>query len=179
MEEILNDMIKTLSSLKKEKKHLYDIYKEYHMDRTDEIKVFEDYITVLDKSEISIDDFKHNPLMRKLYQEMKSLYIQNTEKIQELENYALKLYHLYQTQENKSIPYYDKLEKNKLRELKLTQAKDNISVKEFQVIFGYSKSAQAGFRGRLRNPIPFMQKKTGAKIIYNREKVAKWLKETQ
>jgi len=177
MEEILNEMIETLEELANEKVTLSKIYKEFYTadvkkrDIDDGMKTFLidsiDLITGFD-TEIKIDDFNPNEIM--LY-----MYNLNLENIKELESYALKLYRLYKN-ENKAIPYYDELENKKIQELKLLKEKDFISVKEFELLYGYSSTAQKGFRGRLRNPIPFIQKGLGSKVTYETKEVLKWLK---
>ncbi len=54
-------------------------------------------------------------------------------------------------------------------------SKKLISVKEFKELYGYSESAQKGFRSRLNNPIPFIQQGLACKILYNKEDIDEWL----
>jgi len=176
MEELLIEMIDTLEEMNNEKNQLSKIYKEFY---TNDIKNrnltsdMEDFLLqsvelITDIEEIRIEDFKPNEIM--LY-----MYNLNLEKINKLENYSLKLYRLYK-KENKSIPFYDELENKKVQEMKIIQTKDIVSVNEFETLYGYSSSSQKGFRSRLNDPIPFIQKKLGSKILYKKSEVDKWLK---
>lgn len=175
MEEILNELMTTLEEMNDEKSVLSKLYREFYAkdvknrNLDDEMR---DFLlgaieVVAEIDEITIEDFNPNEAM--LY-----LYNANLEKISELEIYALKLYRLYK-KENKAIPYFDDLESKKLLELKLLNEKEIISVKEFEILYEYSRSAQKGFRGRLNNPIPYIQKEFNSKILYNKEDVSKWL----
>ncbi len=175
MEEILNEMIEKLEEMNDEKVKLSKIYKEFY---TEDIKKrdltpdMEDFLlgaveVVTEIEDIKIEHFNPNEIM--LY-----MYDSNLEKIKELENYSLRLYRLYQ-KEGKNIPYYDELEQAKLLEMKVIQSKEIISVNDFEILFGYSSSAQKGFRTRLNNPIPFIQKEFRSKIMYKRKEVDKWL----
>jgi len=175
MEEILNELITTLEEMNDEKSVLSKIYKEFYIadvkerDLTPDMKDFLlDAVEVItEREEIKIDDFKPNNIMLFMYD-------LNLEKMNKLENYALKLYRLYK-KEGKNITYYDELENTKVQEMKIIQTKDIISVNEFETLYGYSSSAQKGFRSRLNNPIPFIQKSFGSKILYKKRDVDKWL----
>ena len=73
----------------------------------------------------------------------------------------------------------DKKVKHKLKSdittIQKANSKKLISVKELKELYGYSESAQKGFRSRLNNPIPFIQQGIGTKILYNKDEVNKWL----
>ena len=179
MEDLLNELITTLEEMNDEKTNLSIIYKHFYTNEVknrnldDEMKNFLvdsiDLITGFD-GEVTIDTFKPNDIM-------KYMYDLNLEKIKDLEIYALKLYRLYQKEGNKkTIPYYEQLEKKEIYNLNIIKEKDFISIKEFTIVYGYSSTSQKGFRGRLRNPIPYIQKGLGTKVIYDNKDVLKWLK---
>ena len=55
----------------------------------------------------------------------------------------------------------------------------HITTKEFTLLYGYSKSSQVSFRGRINNPLPFLKdeskgKSSNTKILYNNEEVKQW-----
>lgn len=62
------------------------------------------------------------------------------------------------------------------KEIKKIQAKKYINVKEFAEIYNMCKSSQAGYRGRLNEPLPYHQKVERGKIIYNVVEVEIWIK---
>ena len=173
IKDILNDMIATLEELSNEKLVLQKMYKEYYSgllkDKSESDRDF--YSSLIDMSidYINIEDFEPNDMMRYLYKE-------NLEKISELENYALKMYKLYTEETNDKITYMEELKSTKVQEMEILQTKDWISVNEFELLFSYGSTAQKGFRSRLRDPIPFEQKSIGSKILYEKNKVVKWLK---
>lgn len=53
-------------------------------------------------------------------------------------------------------------------------SKQYITVKEFTEIYGYSKTSQQNYRGRLNDPLPYRQVKFGGKITYDVEAVEQW-----
>jgi hypothetical protein len=56
------------------------------------------------------------------------------------------------------------------------QSKENINVKEFAEIYGISKSAQQGYRGRIHNPlIGYQPGGVGGKISYKVKEIEAWL----
>ena len=54
------------------------------------------------------------------------------------------------------------------------QSKKYITIKEYTEIYGASKSAQQGYRGRRQNPLPYKQEVEGGRILYSIEEVEKW-----
>ena len=55
----------------------------------------------------------------------------------------------------------------------------HITTKEFALLYGYSKSSQASYRGRINNPLPFLKdeskgKSSNTKILYSNEEVKQW-----
>ena len=54
------------------------------------------------------------------------------------------------------------------------QAKKYINVKEFTLIYGYSKEWQKNRRGRIHNSLPYIQTVQGGKIIYKVKEVENW-----
>lgn len=77
--------------------------------------------------------------------------------------------------ENKETSAKENAHKEKLLALELANLKEIIDVKEFELIYGFSKETQKGYRSRLNNPIPFIQKKDKSKIMYKKSEVIKWL----
>lgn len=61
-------------------------------------------------------------------------------------------------------------------EIKAIQAKRYINVKEFTLIYGYSKEWQVNRRGRLYNSLPYIQTARGGKITYDVEDIETWFK---
>jgi hypothetical protein len=172
IKDILNDMIITLEELNNEKIVLKNRYRKYYEEQIKD-KSPEDidfYSSLIDSVEdyISIDDFEPNDMM-------KYLYSQNLEKINELERYGLKMYKLYTEETNEKIPYLEEVKNKNIEKIQIANQKDNISVNEFELLYGYSTTAQKGFRTRLNDPIPFIQKSFNSKILYKKDKVEKWL----
>ncbi|MBT5491619.1 hypothetical protein HOK00_04880 [bacterium] len=60
--------------------------------------------------------------------------------------------------------------------MKKIQTKKYISIKEFQEIYGKSKTSQQGLRGRLKDPIPYRQTVKNGSITYVIEEVEEWFK---
>ena len=56
------------------------------------------------------------------------------------------------------------------------QAKKYITTKEMEEIYNVSVSSQKDYRGRLNDPLPFIQKVFRGKITYTVEDIEKWLK---
>ena len=170
LQKILNELITTLEGMNNQKKHLKKIYKEDLEKRIEHLDDdwIEFYLELGDTLDIDIDDFHLDGLQKKLYEQM----IQNQK---ELETTALRIYKVYMdskdTKEEK-IEFYENL---KIQ----VQPKEYLSVKDFTLVFGYSSSAQKGFRSRLNNSIPFIQKKLGSKILYKKDAVDEWLKEQE
>ena len=75
---------------------------------------------------------------------------------------------------NKTSSTKEDAHKEKLSALELAKSKEIIDVKEFKLLYGFSDSAQKGFRSRLNNPISFIQKNFKSKIMYNKSEVDKW-----
>ncbi len=59
-------------------------------------------------------------------------------------------------------------------EMAKIQAKKYITVKQFSEIYNISKTAQQGFRGRLRDPLPSRQTVPRGKITYVVKEVEEW-----
>lgn len=56
------------------------------------------------------------------------------------------------------------------------QAQKFISSSELEILYpNMSKKTQAGYRGRINDPLPFQQKVEGGNITYEVEKVEQWL----
>ena len=62
----------------------------------------------------------------------------------------------------------------KVEEMARIQEKKYITVKQFSEIYNISKTAQQGFRGRLRDPLPFRQTVPRGKITYVVKEVEEW-----
>ena len=71
--------------------------------------------------------------------------------------------------------YKEKAGEKELLALKIAKEKEVIDVKEFTLLYSYSKEAQKGFRGRVNNPLPTIQKSYGSKILYRKIDVEDWL----
>lgn len=164
---ILNEMIQ---SIKDEESNLKSAFANYCMDEPFILEDEEDrdyYMDAVNQNvDVTLEHFEPSEMM-------KILYNQKIENIEKLKNYTLKLYSLY----NDRIDYLEKMKDDKQNEIKIANEKELINQKEFTLLFGYSESAQKGFRRRLNNPIPFIQKGIGTKIFYNRKQVTEWLKQ--
>jgi len=57
------------------------------------------------------------------------------------------------------------------------QAKEFITVKEFTLLYSKSVKTQQAYRSRPTNPIPYIQKKLGDSVLYNKTEVENWLRE--
>ena len=68
-------------------------------------------------------------------------------------------------------------QQEKILALKMANLKKIIDVKEFELIYGLSAEAQKGFRGRLNDPIPYIQKKFRSKVQYIKCDVEEWFKD--
>lgn len=66
----------------------------------------------------------------------------------------------------------------KILDIKNIQQKELITVDEFILLFSYSKESQKGYRTRLHNPLPYIQKSHGSKIFYDLNEVKTWLKDS-
>jgi hypothetical protein len=102
-----------------------------------------------------------------------AFYNQNLDAFDSLLKYASDVYELYDDLE---IEYLDKLQEKKLFDIKVAKEKDTINVKEFELLYGYSKESQKGYRGRIKNPLPYIQKSHGSMILYKKIDVEEWLK---
>ncbi len=51
---------------------------------------------------------------------------------------------------------------------------EHLSVKQFEILFGMKPDAQKAYRSRVHDPLPYIQLKYGATILYNRVQVTKW-----
>lgn len=172
IKDILDDMILKLEELVDEKLVLQKLYRDYHeklfINESDEDKDF--YMSILDTLEdvITLENFKPNDMMRALYE-------LNIERIRELELYALRLYKLYNEETSQEISYLENIKDRNIQKIREANEKKNISVIEFELVYGYSSTAQKGFRSRLNDPIPFIQKEFNSKISYKKSDVDKWL----
>ncbi len=90
--------------------------------------------------------------------------------IMEMEKYLLK-----SVTENSKERNEKKLEEKELLAIKKAKLKDLISVKEFELLYGYSKEAQKGFRNRVNDTLPYKQKAFGCKIQYKKIDVEDWI----
>jgi hypothetical protein len=61
-------------------------------------------------------------------------------------------------------------------QMKKIQTKKYISIKEFELIYGKSKTSQQSLRGRLKDPIPYRQTVKNGAITYEVDAVEKWFK---
>jgi len=62
----------------------------------------------------------------------------------------------------------------KLLEIDQIRQKELITVKEFEILFGYSSQWQTQKRSNLRDPLPRVSENK-KKILYNAEEVRKWI----
>lgn len=76
---------------------------------------------------------------------------------------------------NKETSAKEDTRQEKLLALKMAKEKDIIDVKDFELLYGYSKEAQKGFRSRANNPLPSIPKPFGSKIQYRKIDVEDWL----
>ncbi len=97
----------------------------------------------------------------------------NIERENALEKYALKLYSLY---DDLKIEYFENALNQQRLAIEKAKLKEFITTEEFELLFNYSAGAQKGFRSRLNNPIPFIQKGSKSKILYRTSETLKWLK---
>lgn len=71
--------------------------------------------------------------------------------------------------------------KNKdLLELQKLKEKKVLTVNDVEKVYSFSKTQQAGFRGRLSDSLPFMKESTNSrssntKILYNRDELEYWM----
>lgn len=68
----------------------------------------------------------------------------------------------------------------KIQLLEELRNKDILSVKEVELVYGFSKTQQQGYRGRIRNPLPVLnndKKSTSLnnKIYYNKDTLDAWI----
>lgn len=50
-----------------------------------------------------------------------------------------------------------------------------IDTKEFELLYGFSRDKQKELRGRVNNPLPYIQTKAKGDINYKKKEVDKWL----
>ncbi len=99
------------------------------------------------------------------------IYEENLNYARELESIALEIYKTY----DKEIDFFEFIKKNRLEDTQIAEIKSIIDVYEFELLFGYGPSTQKGFRSRLNDSIPYIQKNFRCKIMYDKSKVIKWL----
>lgn len=68
----------------------------------------------------------------------------------------------------------------KVQSLEEMQHKKMLSIKEVESLYGVSKTQQQGFRGRLRNPLPYHKQSTksksaNTKVYYKRNELEDWM----
>ena len=68
----------------------------------------------------------------------------------------------------------------KVQSLEEMQHKKMLSIKEVESLYGVSKTQQQGFRGRLKNPLPYHKqstksKSTNTKVYYKRSELEDWM----
>ena len=76
-----------------------------------------------------------------------------------------------------AIELNNKIDKPFERLIKIQEAKekDIINVKEFELLYQYNATSQAGLRGRLHDPLPKIQLGYGAKIQYKKVEIEHWI----
>jgi len=52
-----------------------------------------------------------------------------------------------------------------------------LSTKDFEEQFSTSISQQKNLRGRVNNPLPYIQTEDGGKVLYDKEEVLKWFRQ--
>lgn len=87
------------------------------------------------------------------------------------------LAHSYTTILDTAIELNKKLDEpiSDVSKIAVANAKKIIDVKEFELLYSYGKEAQKGFRGRINNALPFIQKSHGSKVQYLKADVEEWL----
>jgi len=85
--------------------------------------------------------------------------------------------HSYQTIADTAVQLNKILDKpiTRVSKIEEAQAKSIITVEEVELLYGYGKESQKGYRSRIKNPLPYLQKGHGAKIQYNKKVVEAWL----
>jgi hypothetical protein len=88
----------------------------------------------------------------------------------------------YQSIQNVVINLNKLLDKpiKKVQSLEEMQHKKMLSIKEVESLYGVSKTQQQGFRGRLRNPLPYHKQSTksksaNTKVYYKRNELEEWM----
>ena len=119
------------------------------------------------------DDARRKDFLSNNKKLIETLQNQNTERERALEKYVLKLYSLY---DDLKIEYFENALNQQHIAIEKAKLKDIITVEEFELLYDYSKESQKGFRARLNDPLPYIQKSFGAKIQYRKPDVEAWLK---
>ncbi len=118
------------------------------------------------------DDARRKDILENNSELIETLLSQRTERERALEKYVLKLYSLYG---DLKIEYFENALNQQHMAINKAKLKDIITVEEFELLYDYSKEAQKGYRGRLNDPLPYMQKSFGSKILYEKIDVEDWI----
>lgn len=176
IKKILLELVDTLERLSKEQDNIVrNIFEKTKKDNLDRNKKFDDeedkdfYYSIVDilKEDSDIEELFDGNETALLF------YTQNLETYDSLLNYAIEIYELY---DNLNIEYFDKIKEKKLLEIQTAKEKDIINVKEFELLYGYGKESQKGYRSRLHNQLPYIQKTHGSMILYSKVDIENWLK---
>ena len=169
IKEILIELADILEQFSEENQNILSgVSKEEMSARKNTTNILSAYLEQLMADDAIREDFLENN--NELVQ---TLYNQNIERQRALEKYALKLYSLY---DDLKIEYFENALNQQKLAIEKAKLKDIIDVKEFELIYSYSESAQKGFRSRLNDPLPYIQKGHGSKIQYKKADVEAWLK---
>ena len=101
---------------------------------------------------------------------------------QNLHQFQKDLFRQYQTILDITINLNQLLEEpiKKVQSIEELKQKTMLSIKEVEVIYGFSKSSQQGFRGRLKNSLPHHKSSTksksaNTKVYYKRKELDDWI----
>lgn len=99
---------------------------------------------------------------------------QNADTYDTLLTFALEMYHI-----SDDIKI-EELENLEVTRIKVAKEKKILSIKDVELIYNFSKSQQAGFRGRLINSLPHIKDSTNSKsantkISYKKDELELWI----
>lgn len=168
----ITEELKVLKNTQKEileniaKKNYENIVKSKYTDKKDQEYYLEVYEIVYDDETIE-EILSDNPIALQYYQ-------QNADTYDTLLTFALDMYKL-----SDGIKIND-LEDLEVTRIKVAKEKKILSVKDVELIYGFSKFQQADFRGRIMNPLPYIKSSTNSrsantKISYKKDAFEHWI----
>jgi len=175
IKKILLDIVETLETISDEQdtlvRNLYEKHTKKHLDdngyKNNDRDFYHKVVDML-QEKCSIEElFDDNDIAI-------SLYYKNIETFNSLLSYATSVYELY---DNLNIEYLEKAKNDKVEAIQIAQAKEFITIKEFSLLYEKSVKTQQAYRSRPQNPIPYIQKKLGDNVLYNKIEAENWLRE--